>query len=478
MQVLLDLVHSITLAGAVDILIIASLFYFGLVWIRGTRAFQILATMAVIGLLYLVASRMGLVMTSFLFQYLWAAIIIVLVIVFQPEIRQMLDRASPIRYLSGTRSTAVEPTVLDETVRAVGELARTRTGALIVFRRLDRLEDFLLIGTRLDSLVSAEALLTIFQKHSPLHDGAVLISGDRIRAASCILPLSTDESLASRYGTRHRAALGLTERSDAMCVVVSEERGEVSLAENKTLRHFSRKGEFRTELERGLAGRNRATSVADTWIGGLILANWKSKLIALAAALTLWVAIVGPQRTEVGVSVPIQYTNLPAGMEITGKWMDRVDVRLRGSEASLTSLRPGAVKAVVDLSNIVSGLNFYRISERDLQVPPGVTIAKIRPSDLRLTVTASSTKSFPVKPDLVGELAPEYAVTVSPAEVRVRALPEVLKQVTSVETDPVNATELVEKGRLTIPVSVRPSGLMIDAIEPLQVTVLTKAPAR
>ena len=252
MQALKELIYSISAANILDITIIGCLIYFVLAWLQGTRAFQILTTLLGIGLFYLAASATGLILTSILFQYLWAAIIVVLVIVFQPEIREMLDRASPIRYLSGRQPEDVKPDIIDEIVRAVADLARVKIGGLIVFQRLDRLDNLMLKGKLLDSLVSAEALVMIFQKTSPLHDGAILISRDRIKAASCVLPLSQNEDLGPHYGMRHRAALGLTEKSDAVCVVVSEERGEVSLVEGKEITSYKKKGEFRQALERWL----------------------------------------------------------------------------------------------------------------------------------------------------------------------------------------------------------------------------------
>ncbi len=257
MQYLKDLIYSISITNLIDIAIITTLIYAVIAWFKGTRAFQILATVIGMGIIYLVASRSGLVLTSILFQYLWAAIIIVLVIVFQPEIRDMLDRASPIRYLSGRHNNNVKADIIDETVNAVTELAGLRIGAIIVFQRLDRLDNVIIKGKPLESLLSTEALMMIFQKGSPLHDGAALISGARIKAAGCILPLSRDEHLSSQYGTRHRAALGLTERSDALCVVISEERGEVSIAEGNTLKTYRKKGDFWVALERGLL-RGRA----------------------------------------------------------------------------------------------------------------------------------------------------------------------------------------------------------------------------
>lgn len=472
MQTLNELLQSISAANMVDIAIMACLIYFVLLWFKDTRAFQILATLLAIGIFYFVASALGLILTSVLFQYLWAAIIVVLVIVFQPEIREMLDRASPVRYLRGRHPNNVRPDLLDEMVRAVAELARLKVGALIVFQRMDGLGNLILKGKTLDTIVSSEALVMIFQKSSPLHDGAVLISKERINAASCILPLSTDEALSSRYGTRHRAALGLTERSDALCVVVSEERGEVALVENKEITVYKKKGEFRQALERAVV-RGGAAEAAVTHPGpmALIRSNWPLKLAAAGSAIVLWFVVVGPQRSEVGMSIPIQYTNLPATMEITGKWMDRIDVRVRGSESGLANLKPGSVRAVVDLSGVVSGLNYFRITNKNLLVPPGITISQIRPSDLHLSIEAASVRKVSVVPTLVGALPEKTKIVVAPSEVTIRVAPGDLKKVASVTTEPVNVVELTAKRKMIIPVLVKPEGLRIDSIDPMQVAV-------
>jgi len=470
-QILKDLIYSISATNMVDIGILACLVYFVLSWFQGTRAFSILATLLGIGLFYVVASRFGLILTSLLFQYLWAAIIVVLVIVFQPEIREMLDRASPIRYLSGRQPSEVEPDIIDEIVTAVAELARLRLGALIVFQRLDRLDNLILKGKRLDCEVSADALTMIFQKTSPLHDGAVIVRRDRIKEAGCILPLSRDEDLSSHYGTRHRAALGLAERTDALCVVVSEERGEVSLVVGKEIASYKKKMEFRQALQGALVlGPGRQVRIGRRLLEGL-RSNMPLKVLSLVASVFLWFVVVGPQRSEVGMSVPIQYTDLPPGMEITGKWMDRIDVRIRGSESGLTNIKQGSVRAVVDLSEVVPGLNFFRITEKNLQVPPGIKISQIRPSDLHLNIEAASIRNFSVMPLLVGAVPENVKIVIAPQEVRVRAIKEELKKITSVTTEPIKVSDLVAKGKITVPIVIKPERLKIDNIDPMQVTV-------
>ena len=471
MQTLQELLNSISAVNVVDIGIIACLIYFLLIWFRGTRSFQIMATLLGIGVFYFVASRAGLVLTSTLFQYLWAAIIVVLVIVFQPEIRQILDRVSPIRYLSGRQPLDLDSGMVEEIVKAVAELARLRIGAIIVFQRFDRLDNLIISGKSLESLVSAEAVVMIFQKASPLHDGAILIWGDRIRAAGCILPLSRDEDLSSRYGTRHRAALGLTERSDALCVVVSEERGEVSIAEGKEMTTYTKKADFQQALEAGLQRVWSAASAPAPGLYSLLTSNWRLKGVSVAIAALLWFVVVGPQQSEIGMSIPIQYTNLPTVMEITGKWVDRIDVRLRGSESSLANLGTGSVRAVLNLTRVVPGLNYFRMTGKNLLVPPGITISQIRPSDLYLTIEIASVKKVSVVPTVVGPIPERTKVVVAPAEVQVRALAADLNKISSLTTDSIAVTDLIAKGKAIVPVVVKPDGLKIESVDPQQVTV-------
>jgi diadenylate cyclase len=475
MQFFSELFSSITATNVADILIMAVLVYFVAAWLKGTRAFQIIASLVAMVLLYYAAARLGLILTSLLFQYLWAAIIVVLVIVFQPEIREMLDRASPIRYLSGNKANQVRPELLDETVRAVAELASQRLGALMVFKRMDGLGNIITKGKPLETLVSCEAIVMTFQKRSPLHDGAVLIVGNRMHAAGCILPLSKNENLDTYYGTRHRAALGLTERSDAMCVVVSEERGEVSLVERNQITNYRKRGDFRQALERGLAFGQTDHDGSSVGLGQLLLSNWPLKIVCVLISMALWLVVVGPQRSELGTSVPIQYTKLAPEMEITGTWMDRVDVRVRGSEASLTNLKPGSIRVVVDLSGVVTGLNYFRITAANVFVPPGITVSEIRPSDLHLNIEAASLKKIEVVPTLVGTLPEKTKVTCTPAEVQVRAVQGELKKVTSATTEPVSTEEIVAKGKVVVPLVIKPDGLKIESVEPVQVIVTLEA---
>ncbi len=471
MQAAQEFFRSVTWVNLLDIIILSCLIYYPLTWFAWTRAVQILVTLMVIGLAYFGALKAGLILTSYLFQYLWAALIVLLVIVFRPEIREMFDRAAPLRLLTGRRRAESASSQVEELVKAVMELAKNRLGALIVFQRVDGLVNLALKGIRLDALVSAEALLTVFQKQSPLHDGAIIIKGERIIEASSILPLSRDEGLSSKYGTRHRAALGISEHSDALVVVVSEERGEISLVERGSIVLVKSQSELIKALEQGVAQRPIVLRRSSAGISGFFFGNLHVKALSFTSAIVLWFAVVGPRLAEVGMSVPIQYANLPAEMEITGQWVDKVDVRVRGSESALTNLQPGSVRAVIDLTHLVPGLNYFRLSDRNLLVPPGISIKQIRPSDLHLKIETSKTETFTVQPSLIGESATRSHISVSPNAVKIRGLKAELKKVESVVTDPVDGNVLLQRGRIVVPVRVKPEGLKIETIRPAEVTI-------
>jgi diadenylate cyclase len=213
-----------------DILIVSFLIYEALKLIRGTRAMQMaIGSLLVIGLLYL-SQAFPLPTVGWLIRNLLAYVVFAAIVLFQSDIRRGLShfgRAPFFRYL-GRSERAAES--IEEVVTATALLAKDRVGAIIVFEREIGLRNYVESGIPIDAAVSYDLLTTIFQPTTPLHDGAVIISEDRIAAAACFLPLTVTPHLDRDLGTRHRAAIGLSEESDAIAVVVSEERGEVSLA--------------------------------------------------------------------------------------------------------------------------------------------------------------------------------------------------------------------------------------------------------
>ncbi|MBU1275094.1 MAG: diadenylate cyclase CdaA [Proteobacteria bacterium] len=212
----------------VDIGLVAFVIYKIILLVKGTRAMQMLAGLGVVLITMVVARWLHLVTIHWIIQSFLASLILVVIILFQSDIRKALARMGRGPLLVGGHEAAAAN--LEEVARTAVALASRMTGALIVLERRIGLADYVDTGVRLDARVSRELLMTIFQVTTPLHDGAVIISGGRIIAARCVLPLSTTSDGSRQVGTRHLAAMGLTEETDAVAVVVSEERGRVSLA--------------------------------------------------------------------------------------------------------------------------------------------------------------------------------------------------------------------------------------------------------
>ena len=235
-----DILHSASIflrqfgvRDVIDILIVAFLLYQLFKLIRGTQAVQLLLGLAVLLVIGLLAEVFQLRLLQFIFANAGQAILIGVIILFQPELRRALDqvgRLGTVRFILGRHTTEPVARVVEEVVRAAAALSESRTGALIVFERETGLENVAVTGVRINGEVTAEILATIFYEGSPLHDGAVIIGDTRLIAAGCVLPLAEALPGFGRMGTRHRAALGLTLQSDAVILIVSEETGLISLA--------------------------------------------------------------------------------------------------------------------------------------------------------------------------------------------------------------------------------------------------------
>ncbi len=212
----------------IDIAIVWFLVYRGLLVIRGTRAVPMLLGLALIAVVYFVSQPLGLTTLAWIIDNFLSSIILVIVVIFQDEIRRTLTKVGVQPFLF--KNSRVEaPNMFEEISVAVGRLSKAKLGSIVVVERDVGLDEFIEKGVVLDARLSRKLLYSIFVKETPLHDGAVIIEAGTIKAAGCVLPLSSNPDLDPSFGTRHRAAVGLTERADAMVIVVSEESGSITL---------------------------------------------------------------------------------------------------------------------------------------------------------------------------------------------------------------------------------------------------------
>jgi diadenylate cyclase len=242
---------SLLVPALLDIALVAVPFYVIFALLKESRSFValygIISMLMMSFVLYLVAKILDLQATLLIYERFWIIVVLVFLIVFQNELRKGLTDVGRLRLLR--RFLIQERQVVVEVVRAVSALAEQRIGALIAFERNNSLRPFLQTGVSLDSEISGEMIRSIFTPQTPLHDGAMILRGNRIVAAACILPLTEDPRLSKELGTRHRAAIGLTEETDAVVVVVSEETGTISVAEGGKIERFLSPEHLRKRLE-------------------------------------------------------------------------------------------------------------------------------------------------------------------------------------------------------------------------------------
>ena len=227
---LLPPLSALDLTGIVDILVVAFLVYQCLMVVRGTRAGPILVGILMMVLLYRLALRVGLEALRWLLSSIVPYIGLAMIVLFQSEIRRTLARIGRKRLMGMIAGGFRAPESVSEILLAVEQMSAEKTGALIVLERDIGLRTFIESGVRLEARLSRDLLLSIFQPGLPLHDGAVIVQKERLAAAGCFLPLTTNRELSLKLGTRHRAAIGITEETDCLSLVVSEETGRVSLA--------------------------------------------------------------------------------------------------------------------------------------------------------------------------------------------------------------------------------------------------------
>lgn len=225
----MEIIRLIRWQDVLDILIVTIIVYRVLLIIKGTRAARMLTGLSLLLVAFILSRYLSLHTVDWIVQSLWAQIVLALIILFQPEIRKALAQFGEASFLPSFTS-AEELKSIEELVRASVALANRRMGALIVIERETSLKEFTEMGVHLDARITHELLLSIFHPTSPIHDGAVIIKGNKIVAAGCFLPLSLSSEISKTLGTRHRAALGLSEETDAVVVIVSEETGTISAA--------------------------------------------------------------------------------------------------------------------------------------------------------------------------------------------------------------------------------------------------------
>jgi uncharacterized protein (TIGR00159 family) len=386
-----SLLTDIGFSGLCDIAIVTLVLYTFLVALKRTRRSGLIFTgIVMVGAVYLAARKFNLLLTVALLQGFFAVFLVALVVIFQEDLRYFFERVAlwwlerrlPLSKRKTARLPGREVEIL---ARTVSDLGRAKIGALIVIRGHDSIARHLNGGEEVKGLISEPLLKSIFDPHSIGHDGAVVIDGQLIDRLGCQLPLSTNFEKLAHSGTRHAAALGLSERSDALCLVASEERGTISVARNGDIRIVSTTPELVAVLE-SFYDEIAPPPEKRSWTT-FLLRNYREKAVSFVLAVALWVVVgYSAQTVQRTFEVPVTYGPLPSALIVAHIEPPKVLVALSGQRRTFAFLRPYDIKVVLQLWEAKKGRHRFTITSRDLSYPPALELEDIQPRQVLLEI--------------------------------------------------------------------------------------------
>ncbi len=412
-----------------------------------------------------VAFSLGLIVTSWVMQGITAVAALIIIIVFRNEIRSVLQAKNLKAILWGFPHKSGS-TPIEILVESIFELARRDCGALIVLPGKEDLRGFVTGGIPWHGLISKEMITSIFWHDNPVHDGAVVIQGNQITDVGVILPLSHRENLPSFYrenlpsfyGTRHRAAVGLAEATDALAIVVSEERGDVSVAQGSKLQEVHDKTKLTNILQEHLG-------IFETMKKYPRKKRLEIALAGLASFLFItgvWFSFSQGRDTLITLEIPVEYMNRNPGMEILEASVDTVNIHLSGSGALIKSIKPNQVQVRLDLGNAVVGRNKFTITQKNITLPPGVFINKVQPSVVEATLDIPIEKRLPVQVDWVGKMPANMtivSVKIIPGKVRVIGGENILAKISTIYSEKVHLDNMATSGTTIVNLALNPASL-------------------
>ena len=371
-------------ADVLDVAFVAGLIYMLLLWFKRTKAVFVATGIFILAAVYVTARHAGMLLTTWILQGFFAIFLIALVVIFQEDLRSFFERLA-VWSLGRRGRPSLQAREIEILVQTAAGFARQKEGALIILKGRDPLERHVAGGYELDGKLSAPILESIFDPHSEGHDGAVLIEGNRVTRFGAHLPLSKEFHKLAGMGTRHTAALGLAERTDALCLVVSEEKGTISVARDGALyvvKDLPALGEAILSFL-----HDKAPAPPELRWSALWRTNPGEKALSLACALALWLMFVqGFKPARQTLEIPVEARNLPSGLAVADLRPATVQVTLAGLKRAFDLLDPAALKVTVDLENAREGTRRVAVSERSLRIPDELRLVAMNPSSVEVQV--------------------------------------------------------------------------------------------
>jgi len=404
-----DLFHSLRMADFFDIAIISVLIYLVLIWFEATASRFVLLGIFILGVVYIMARLFHMYLTAVVLQAFFAISLFALVVIFQEELRRFFERISIWGIMRKSHSVVSGYPEIDVISRTLNNLARKKVGALVVVRGADPLDRHLEGGYDLDGRLSEPLLESIFDPHSLGHDGAAIVESGRLSKFGCHLPLSNNIRALGMRGTRHSAALGLAERTDALVIAVSEERGTISLAKEERLKELRDPKSLQAELEKyyleKFPKRHRS------WSQWLREKSWE-KAAAVIVSCVLWFVFIyqtGTVRRD--FAVPIEYRNLRADWLVEEPKPNEITVTLLGRARAFDLLDSRALKVVVDMSQIKQGVQELALPPEAVSHPSSLSVVSIEPEKIRVAAYQLVETNLPVEVQTHGKTPAGYKVS-------------------------------------------------------------------
>ncbi|HEU20178.1 MAG TPA: hypothetical protein ENO00_12520 [Deltaproteobacteria bacterium] len=439
-----NLFQVFRLADLADIAVIAALSYVALIWFKKTTSRFVLIGIIILGVIYSGARFFNMYLTEYVFQGFFAILLIAMVVIFQEDLRRFFERLAMWGIFKKQDKLTHAHETIETLVKVAASLAQKRYGALIVLAGEDYLERHIEGGTELNGVVSEPLIESIFDPHSIGHDGAAIIENGRVTKFGCHLPLVTNTKKHRNLGLRHTAALGLTERTDALCIVISEERGSISVARNENLRRLAGPDQLRTALEQFFQQQSPKAATTKVWLRW-VRENSLEKAVAVIFACALWLAFAyQTESIRRDFVIPIEYRNLQSNWIIEEPKTKEASVTLTGSQQAFNLLNQQTLKIIVDMSTLKEGKQAILLSRDLVRYPSNLSVVSIQPDQIRITAYQMVATQIPVKLETTG--APPSGLVVrsikaKPSTIQVMALPKDHKRLTAT-TEPINLSTI------------------------------------
>jgi uncharacterized protein (TIGR00159 family) len=460
MEKLISFITSLRWQDVVDVILTSYIVYRLYALFRRTIVFRVLLTIAVLWFFQRITASMGLIVTSWAVQGITAAAALLIIVVFRNEIRSVLQIKNLKTILWGILHEEID-TPFDIIIDSVFDLASRKIGALIVLPGKEDLQEYIHSSIRWGGILSKEMLLSVFWPDNPVHDGAVIIKGNSVQEVGGILPLSHQKDLPSHYGTRHRAAIGISENTDALAIVVSEEKGVVSVAKGPLIREIKDKRELHSLLRKH-AGREERQA---KYFRKRKLESGLAAFISFLFISGVWFSFTRGQDTLVNMEVPIDYINRDSKMEILETSANTVRLQLSGSGVLIKSIRPEQIRIRIDLSKASPGSNPFSITRENISIPPGVTLVHFDPSSVTVNLDVIVKKSLMIQVDWVGQLQEDLIITevkTIPARIELIGGAQFLEKMSTIYTEPVALHPIERSGVISAKLALYPASLKIS----------------